>query len=147
MASPARGLLVFSPFLLLLLWRLRVPSADAAERRLDVAMLTAAVLVWAAVATCSCGWWGGWSLGPRLFTESLTFLCLPLVPVADRLLRPGTPRAVLVGLGAATACWSVAINAAVVSSFGAWTWNSRPDNVDRQVSRLWDWSDPPWLRR
>jgi hypothetical protein len=149
MVSPARGLLVFSPFLVLLAWRLKRTSAvEASERRLDLAMLAATALVWAAVASCSCGWWGGWSLGPRLFTESMTFLALPLLPVVDTALERtrGVLRNGPISLGLVVACWSIGINAVMVGSAGAWLWNSQPDNVDHHLSRLWDWADPPWLR-
>lgn len=74
-ASPSRGILVFSPFVILpmtaLLLRPRVALRDPLAR---------ACLLWATlhivISSQGVQWWGGWSFGPRLLTEIVPGLLL-----------------------------------------------------------------------
>lgn len=74
--SPARGLFLFTPLLMLGLGGLLIP-----EVRKDLlyrfSMLWF-VLQWMATAT-QANWWGGWCFGPRMMTESIIPLTLMLV--------------------------------------------------------------------
>jgi hypothetical protein len=122
LVSPSRGLLVFCPWVVFASWR-RWP------------------VVWCVVgghflvlSLFSDYWYGGHSYGPRLFTEMMPFLAL--------LLAGRRKTAVL----AALVLFSV-----FVHSRGAWDadgyrWNVEPVNVDVARERLWDWSDPQFLR-
>ena len=73
LVSPARGLFVFTPCLLLGVLAIALPSV----RRRPLARLLAAwaALTIAMVATQG-NWWGGWSFGPRLLTEAVPGLAL-----------------------------------------------------------------------
>jgi hypothetical protein len=72
--SPGRGLLVFSPFLLLVLAAILCWPQIWRQRLLWLAVIwfglhTVALLTWR-------HWWGGASFGPRLFTDALPALFL-----------------------------------------------------------------------
>ena len=85
--SPARGLFVFSPFLLFLVlaWRHRPPGRE--ERRLTLAMSVGVVLQLLLYAKTE--WKGGLSWGPRYMTDFLPFLVWMLVPVVTALRGAG----------------------------------------------------------
>ncbi len=76
LVAPSRGLLVYSPALLLVPWGVRA-LGRADLRRSDRALLWA----WSAAALASLllyarwhMWWGGWSYGPRFLCEALPVL-------------------------------------------------------------------------
>ena len=92
-------------------------------------------------------WWGGHSFGPRLMTDIVPFLCYFV--------------AFNFQLGDAVASWKRQAVAAVVAMFAAvsflihaqgalrnppMAWNATPDNIDQNPSRLFDWSDPQFMR-
>jgi hypothetical protein len=83
LASPTRGLLVFSPFLLFLVlaWRYRPQIRE--ERWLTLAMSVAAVIQLLLYAKSD--WRSGLSWGPRYLTDLLPFLIWMLVPVVAAL--------------------------------------------------------------
>lgn len=138
--SPSRGLLVFSPIVLVALagvpavWR---SGWHRAERWLVVAA-GAQVLLYASYSV----WWGGFTYGPRYTLDLLPVLvpagALGWLAIADaRVARIMT---------AAALAWSL-----LVSGTGAWCypneqWNTFPDNVDVRHERLWQWSDPQFVR-
>ena len=84
LASPARGLFVFVPFLLLLpvsLWSLH--SSDRAQRRLVVSMVlgfAGSLLITNAWPV----WWGGYSFGPRLLSDGTPALVAALASLPLR---------------------------------------------------------------
>lgn len=144
LVSPSRGLLIFSPALLLAglgawwAWRHR------RLRGLDWAVLAAGLLQFALIAAWQY-WGGGHSYGPRLQTDLLPFaiwfLCFALqaggaLPAARRRLLWGG-FVLLFALGAVIH-WRGATDLAV------YYWNHQPAPVD--YARIWDWSDPQFLR-
>ena len=135
LVSPARGLFVFSPVLLLALWRRRWKPAP-----LEWAAAGAVVLHLVLISRFQ-HWWGGFSFGPRLMSDVAPLLVFLLLPVLKELRRPalGTAFAVLLGL-------SVFVHWRGASDFDTWLWNSDPVSVDLKPSRLWDWSDLQFLR-
>jgi hypothetical protein len=143
LVSPARGVLVFVPVLLVLPLALQAAWRSGGERRaLTLGALAVVGLHWVAVSRFP-HWWGGHALGPRLFTEVVPFALLALAPWLDGVLAtPGRLRTVTLAL----ALVSVLIHAHGATSWGPWTWNGQPVNVDDAPSRLWDWRDPQFLR-
>ncbi|HYC60711.1 MAG TPA: hypothetical protein VEK79_14195 [Thermoanaerobaculia bacterium] len=81
--SPARGLLIFSPFLLFLVLAGRYFPCSREERFLTVAMIAAVALQIMLYAKAD--WRGGLSWGPRYMTDFLPFLIWILVPVVSAL--------------------------------------------------------------
>lgn len=146
LASPARGLLVYQPWLILPLIAL-VPAVRRAAIRHGarpgpsgwVALVaTVAALQILMVAAWHC-WWGGHCWGSRLVLEAVPLLGLLCVaPIAALIARrPG--RILLLNLGLA----GVLVHASMV--YGkAHEWNGRAD-IDVNAPALWSWSRAPFL--
>jgi hypothetical protein len=78
--APSRGVLVYSPALLLVPLGARAALArrghpPAGLRPLVLAWLAATALTVALYARWGC-WWAGWSYGPRFFCETMPLCCL-----------------------------------------------------------------------
>jgi hypothetical protein len=128
LVSPARGLFIFSPFLLFLVlaWRYRPSSRD--ERGLTVAMLVAIVLQILLYAKAD--WRGGLSWGPRYMTELLPFLIWMLVPVVTALR----------GIGRVT--FHIAVVAAIlIETIGAFCYLPQHDQALFAGDRGWKFLD------
>jgi len=146
LASPARGLLVYSPILALAAWGACRDLRRPERFRLSLAFAAIPVLHWVAVSLFA-HWWAGHSYGPRFMTEAMPFLAYFLLPVFEHLpalrsVRRGAALALVVLLAAVSAA---------MHGFGAvsqrgYAWNVVPEDVDRHPERLWSWEDPPFLR-
>jgi hypothetical protein len=119
-ASPSRGLLVFSPVAGFAFWGLirawRNPELSKL-RPVSIAALAMVILVarWH-------GWWGGWSYGYRLLSEEVTLLAFLAIPVVEQIRRH---RILLVGFALAAA-WSVAVQFVGAFAYDVVGWNNRP---------------------
>jgi hypothetical protein len=135
LASPNRGLLVYTPIMLFGLWggvRLwRVAGVPAWLRWLSLGVL-AHVLMHASFRA----WWGGYTYGPRYFTDVLPALTIFLV---YGLLPYCRQRAVLAVAGL-LALWGVAVQAIGVYAADD-GWNRSPRVLGKSLERLWDWND------
>jgi hypothetical protein len=124
LASPSRGLLIFSPVLAPAGWGLVRSIADPAWRGLRA--LGLAALATMALQCAWFDWWGGHAYGYRPWLDVMPFLVLLLLPVLDELTRTRLRRA-LYGVAFA---WSAGVQA-----LGAWsydrTWNTRALHVVR----------------
>ena len=134
LASPGRGLFVYSPIFLVSLVGMVMVWNDPTPillRYLSLAPLPILVLTakWLS-------WWGGGSYGPRLLADVTPLLCLYLYPVFEWARAKPVAR---YGLVCVTAL-SIALHALRV--FGAGDWNGQP-NVDRHPERLWSWTASP----
>jgi hypothetical protein len=142
LVSPTRGLLVYSPWILAV-----VVGAFLQRSRLPQPSLT-----WLAggivtghwlLASSHVPWWAGWGYGPRLMTEVIPWIVLLAIlvlaagPVRGRGARAAL--ATLVGV-------SVLLHGVGAFSRGAVEWNRGQDEAGFE-DRLWDWADPPFLRR
>lgn len=132
--SPGRGLLVYSPVLVVGLiglaraWR---SGGDPLLRTLSVgAVLT--ILLYGKWAK----WWGGYTYGPRLLADLSPVFVLGMLPLADRLTRR---RAWQVVFSLLTA-WSIVAHAMGAFVDDHLTWNRRVD-VEAHPDRLWQWGD------
>jgi hypothetical protein len=146
LVSPARGVFVFSPILLLapvgwLMWWRR-----GGERPLLITVAAVVVGHWIAISRFP-HWWGGHCYGARFFTDMTPFLVFLLIPVlaawpfgltrSPRLRQAGVVALLAASVGIA---WIGANVPAVLE------WNVKPVNIDQQPSRLWDWGDAQFLR-
>jgi hypothetical protein len=119
LASPARGLFVYSPFFLLAIpgmVRVWTSPKHAVLRPLAAA----ALLILCVEAKFFC-WWGGWSYGYRLVLDITVFLSLKLIPVMDALRRGLFLR----GLFAGALIWSIAVQIIGVTVYDLTGWNDR----------------------
>jgi len=145
LVSPARGLLVFDPILLLAPIGFVIGIRRPWLREPFFVLGAAAVAHWVLISAFP-KWWGGWSYGPRLFSDVIPFLLLLAVPVPAELLDSPQVRAKagVLGASAALVIAGTGINAEGAFTRSSFCWNVAP-SVDRAQRRLWDWSDPQFL--
>lgn len=138
--SPSRGLLVFSPVVLVALLGVRTAWREGARGDLRWWLLAGAAQY--ALYSCYSVWWAGHTYGPRYMID-----LLPLgVPLAAAGVAWLTTRPVRAWVGGGLLAWSVGLAAT-----GAWcypqdNWNTDPNEIDRNHVRLWDWRDPQFVR-
>ncbi len=131
LVAPSRGVLVYSPALLIALWGLRRwmrgdPASHAGTRRL--------VLSWTAAAGVTLlffarwhGWAGGWSYGPRELCETMPILCLLFATAYDGLRRPWQRR-----VAAGLVTLSIGVHAVGVFGYSGYeAWQRRHDLPDQ----------------
>lgn len=139
--SPARGLFVFSPILLLGL--LAVPHVLKHGFRIPLMrpliLGTAGVIV---VHASWAVWWGGHSFGYRLLSEALPCLIILLAIAWERTIRA---RRWLVAASGVLFVAAVCANAlgALVAPCG---FDSQPNFIDYHPARLWNVADTELLR-
>ncbi len=145
--SPARGLLVFSPVLLFSLYGAAVKYRRGGFGTLDIALSVIILTHWILVSSFR-NWWGGHSYGPRYFSDMLPYFVYFLLPAIEALRTLRGRRALVARAAfALSVTLSFAIHFRGANRGAVYTWNVRPANVDNQPHRLWDWSDPQFLRR
>jgi hypothetical protein len=122
--SPSRGLLIYSPFLLLSavgLWRARTES-----NRLFYFCCAGIFALNAVLLSTFQNWDGGWGYGTRLLVDGLPYAVLLLTPILPRLHGWQT-----------IAFWGSLVYAAIVQSFGLWDygehWHWHWDNWQYDV--------------
>jgi hypothetical protein len=147
--SPARGLVIYSPVLLL-----GVVGAVMVVRRwqrtrtidgLDVSCMVVVAVHWVVISSYY-HWWGGWSYGPRLFTEATPFLIAlavePLAAVGRDLNTQHRSRSLVAAAAIGLAMmWSAFVHWRGATDVDTIRWNAQPTNVDLDEGRLWDWND------
>ena len=159
--SPARGLLVYSPMVFLTAWLL-VRCWSRVVLRTLVGVLLAATGAHLLVVSGFGHWWGGHCYGPRLMADVVPGLALVTivalkawldeVPTSSAARGVADSRAETVRfpcsavLSVLLILWSVGLHAIPCVNGPSTAWNSTPTDIDQVPSRLWDWSDPPFLR-
>lgn len=150
--SPARGLLVYSPFLIIapISW-LFLPDQHAWPLKRSWLLIA---VVWPVLHLMAISrfpaWWGGWCFGARLMADVLPGLYLGVIYVVrTRFSVPPLPPASGQRLAAAALAVSFAFAIYVNSYQGIHNemtaaWNTEP-NVDRNPHYLFDWSYPQFL--
>jgi hypothetical protein len=141
--SPARGLLVYQPWVILLaLWALTACRAFVlarAKRASGWPLVCAAIigLQVIMVASWKC-WWGGDCWGSRLLAEAIPFCALLCIPPIACLCSIRGGRMILATLAAA----SFLIHAVGIYCPPHWEYQA---DVRHHPERLWSWSYPPFL--
>jgi hypothetical protein len=133
LVSPNRGLLVFSPIVIIALIGI-IPSLRSLPGH-GLGWAFAGCLVLYVGYACYTVWWGGHSYGPRYLLDFVLWLTPAAAVALERRIRGP----VLRGLCVALLAWSIV--AAGTGAFCADDWNTRPSEVDRNHARLWDWRD------
>lgn len=150
MVSPARGMLVFAPFLILAFVALRWPRRRI--RGLEVVAVVVILAQWV-VTSNTLDWPGGYSYGPRLLSDLLPWFALLMIPLVDAVVRPrgGRPAFApyVLGFLLAAGLWSGFVNGTGAMSWSAQAWNVKPVPASYATTpdRFWDWDDPMFLRR
>jgi hypothetical protein len=148
LVSPARGLLVYQPWLLLG-WAALLQAVRAMETRVRPpaavpsgwpAMCWAVIVPHFALISFWTCWWGGHCWGSRLLTELLAPAALLCVrPMAALLWHPWWCWPAL-----AAAAVAFLLNLPVLYADG-WAWLDDPESINFSSQRLWHWSRPPFL--
>jgi hypothetical protein len=151
--SPGRGLLVYVPVLLFIVYLLaRYWSERPCPRLVWLALAVVTLNVLAISAFPH--WWGGASFGPRLSTETVPWLVLlGIISVKtwmngrekQRAASSSFRRRAEILAGVSLLALSVFINARGALSFDTWKWNEHPQQVELVQKKLWDWRQPPFL--
>ncbi len=144
--SPSRGLLIYSPVLLLAIFGLLIKIRRKQSELLDVCVLGIIVLHWIAISIWPM-WWGGWSYGPRMFTDMLPYFFYFMIPV----FQPAPhwkrrPKIALAVLTLLLVAWSFTLHYRGANDPATLEWNRKPVDVDRYSDRLWDWRDAQFAR-
>lgn len=139
LVSPARGLFIYSPFLLFIVLVPRFLPRIPEEKRLTLLLSAGAVLQIALYAKVD--WRSGLSWGPRYMTDLLPFLFWMLAPVVEQL--RGAARIAFVAAAAA---------AIAIESIGAFCYSGWVDNaiytIDRgphDMDEAWKWRNASFL--
>jgi hypothetical protein len=146
LVSPSRGLFVYVPVVLFVLWLLIRYAGALRHRRL----VTLAGLVIAAhfvVISGAVQWHAGMSYGPRYTTGIVPWLFLLAVLGVRAMLDCGpAPRAALAA-GAVLAALSVGIQSRGAFVLATWVWNTQPPIETHADEKVWDWRSPQFAAR
>ena len=151
LVSPARGVLVFSPIVLLSVAGVLVRRHRRELSGLDVAAAATVVLYLLVVSGQNEGWWAGHAFGPRFLTDTLPLLALLAIPAVaalwkamagDRPSRPAQAGALVCALALV---WSVVVHAQGPYLRAVNCWNVEPTNVDDDPRRVWSLRGPQFL--
>ncbi|MCC2607990.1 hypothetical protein [Planctobacterium marinum] len=143
--SPARGLLIYSPFLCVALYHLLCRSRFD-KRSLDGYFALIIVCHWIVISSFP-HWWGGHAYGPRFFSDVLPFLFYFLIfPMkhilqSERFLKPAFVLFYLLGIA------SVLINFRGAWHKDVYLWNTSPTDISKSPERIWSWQDAQFLRK
>ena len=144
--SPSRGLLIFTPVLVFALSGFVLALRDRVQRPLHIAY-GATVVAHLIIVGAASMWWAGHSFGPRFTTDIIPFLVYFTafnfrLPASFRPRTQATLSASIVVLALA----SMLIHAQGALRGATMTWNYIPNEIDRNPSRVWDWTDPQFTR-
>ncbi len=140
--SPSRGIFIYSPMLVLVLyltaryWR---SIADGALAIVSLSMIAAIAVVVAAHPE----WWGGNSYGPRLLSDAMPwFVLLAILAIAAIPQTLRNVRTPAIAVGTLLLVVSVVINAYGAFSFETLEWNLKQRPLP---AAMLDWSRPQFL--
>ncbi len=151
--SPSRGLLIFVPVIIFVLYLLVRYANELPSRRLAILSL-AIIVAHLIVVSGFAQWWAGHCFGPR-FTTGLVpwFALLGILAIRARLAwhenheikRRSVRWNTEIAFGATLLLISVGINARGAMNGATAVWNQKPVNVDEHPERIWDWKHPQFL--
>jgi len=118
LASPSRGLLVFSPVMVLALGGTAVVLRDRRWGAFwPVVIMTAGLWV---IAFKWFDWWGGWCFGYRPIVDTMPMLAVLMIPVADWIFR----RKTLLAISAVLLGWSIGVQVLGSFAYDVIGWNN-----------------------
>lgn len=142
--SPARGILCFSPLICLGLFAVWLP--EMRRQRLVWLLVTGFLLQWILISRFP-HWWGGWSFGPRLQTESIPGLVLLTLIAGLAVWRRMTVKAGRIALASVTALlagWGVLVHTYEgMYRQEVMSWNGTIDTAPAHY--IWEWRYPQFL--
>jgi len=141
--SPSRGLFVYTPIFLFSLAGMVRAWKTRWQWPLSLLWFVLIVGHWLGISLYVDMWWAGHSYGPRLFLDMVPLFVLFLIPLFQGWQTEATwaRTAFVFALG-----FCVLIHGRASWSLKPQSWNVFPANVDQHPERVWDWSDPQFLR-
>ncbi len=144
--SPARGLFIFSPILLLSIYGVYLKFKTHTIEPFDLVLIAIVIFHWLAISNFS-HWWAGHSYGPRFFLDVTPFIYYYLIPVISHITTMKSPsRNLWIALFIILVAISFFIHLKGATIYEVWEWNGFPINVDEYPSRLWNLTDIQFLR-
>jgi len=144
--SPARGIFVYSPVLILSIWGMTIKTKEKNIKLLKITLISIIVMHWVAISQYP-HWWGGYSFGPRIMSDIIPYLILFFIPLFVHMSTKGiSMKYALAIIVFILAILSFSIHYRGANASDVYTWNYHPVNIDEMPSRLWDWSDPQFAR-
>ena len=144
--SPGRGLFIYVPFAVLSVWGIVLAPGSAAAHALRRYLVAILLLHWLLISSFE-DWIGGHGFGPRYWTDMMPLLVWFLIPVLTRAAELAHSRRW--ALPAATAVLillSFGIHFRGATHWACWEWSSKPVDINQAPQRVWQWSDPAFLR-
>jgi hypothetical protein len=144
--SPSRGLLVYSPILILSVTGFLIAIRDRDQRPLNATYGLIIILMFVTIAAAPM-WWAGHSFGPRFTTDVIPLLVYFTsfnFVVFSRLYY--SARVAAITAAVLLSMTSFAMHAQGALRQATLNWNVVPDNIDHNPSRAWDWRDPQFAR-
>ena len=141
LASPSRGLFIFSPWTVIAFLYLPFASFQLRLRTLLPWLLATLVAHALLIAKFSI-WWAGWCFGPRYWTEVIPLLAIPF-GLALQWSRARSRPLYAIALVLIAVSIGIQVLGALEYPSG---WDEFPQSIDNSRERLWDWSDCELLR-
>ena len=146
LVSPGRGLLVYVPVVLFVLWLL-IRYARALQYRRLLVLAGVVIAAHVIVISGAVQWHAGMAYGPRYTTGIVPWLFLLAVLGVRAMLDCGpAPRAALAA-GAVLAALSIVIQSRGAFVSATWAWNTRPPIETHADEKVWDWRSPQFAAR
>ncbi len=142
--GPARGVWAFTPVMLLVF-------GGWAFKKIRFSPLHLVFWVWMVLHTIllarSQSPWGGWSFGPRFFTEIIPGMALVLLLMADQLasLKPRLRNAIVVFFVGMSGFGIYVHTLQGLNNTETMAWNDSPNIDQHWKDRRWDWRHPQFL--
>ncbi len=143
--SPGRGIFIFTPIFLVSLAGIYIKIKNRQFEQLDGFLITIILFHWLAISSFPF-WYGGWTIGPRLFSDMVPYFIYLLIPfIAEIPKIKGAFKSMSIIILLILVLTSFFIHYESTSS-SAWHWNERPSNINDHPERIWDWDDIQFLR-
>jgi hypothetical protein len=144
--SPSRGVFIFSPILIFSMYGIAVGTKNREFDPLDWFLLLILFVHWIVISSFS-NWWGGFSFGPRYFSDMVPYLIYFLIPGVARILQSkGMKKIILVSIFLCFVGISFFVHWRGANVWDVYRWNSDPIDVDAKPERVWEWGDIQFLR-
>jgi len=152
--SPSRGLFIYSPFWILVIYLLVKHKKQLRYKGLTVLAIVVSIAQYVLGSVYLSNWWGGHTYGPRILSDMLPWLILLATISIDAYRNSFATRAstatfekrVLITLAIVFISFSFFTHWVGAFRHGAHLWNIGPLNIDKHPERVWDWRDPQFLR-
>jgi hypothetical protein len=151
--SPSRGLFIFTPAVLVVLYLVLRHWRDLPNPALAM-MALGIVAAHLLIVSCYPKWWGGASYGPRLLVSLVPWFvllailgCRAMITYCSRPERQSqrlTYGRVIAGVGMIAIALGIVINARGAISWQTYFWNARMQ-IDDHPERAWDWRSAQFM--